>query len=60
MPVGSGARTPGANAEAKTSSQAFGPVPTVPDVSPGKDAPAEATSIPQTVIADRRAGAAAT
>ena len=35
-------------------------IPTVPDVSQGKDAPAVAASVPQTVIADRRAGATAT
>jgi len=40
-PVGSGARTPGANAGARTSSQALGPVPTVPTVKPGGDAPVD-------------------
>ena len=60
MPVGSGAWTLGANAGARTSSQAIGPVPTVTDVSQGKDAPAVAASVPQTVIADRRAEATAT
>ena len=58
LPVGSGARTPGANAEAKTSSQAFGPVPTVPAVNPGKDAPVARASITPTVIADQVARAA--
>ena len=41
LPVGSGARTPGANAEAKTSSQAFGPDETVPAVNLNRDAPVE-------------------
>ena len=52
LPVGSGARTPGANAEAKTSSQAFGPSPTVPAVKPPGDAPAERAGSQRPVIAD--------
>ena len=59
-PVGSGARTPGADAEAKTSSQALGPVPTVPTVKPGEDAPVDKASIPTPVIADQTPGAAPT
>jgi hypothetical protein len=52
VPVGSEARTLGAGAEAPTSSQAFGPVPTVPTVTPGGDTPAsQADSLPP-VIAD--------
>jgi len=41
MPVGSEARTSGANSEERTSSRAFGPVPTVPTVTPGKVAPVD-------------------
>ena len=52
-PVASGARTPGADAEAKTSSQALGPVTTVPTVKPGGDAPVRRVSIPPPVLADR-------
>ena len=57
-PVGSGAGTPGANAGARTSSQALGPVPTVPTVTPGGDAPADQASRPPPVIADQTTGAA--
>ena len=52
-PLGSEARTPGADAEAKTSSQAFGPVPRVPTVTPSGDAPVDRVSIPSPVIADQ-------
>merc|ERR1719383_359877 len=57
-PLGSGARTPGADAEAKTSSRAFGPVPRVPTVTPSGDAPADQASHPPPVIADQTTGAA--
>ena len=60
MPLGSGARTPGANAGAKTSSQAFGPIPRVPTVTPSRDAPVERASTPAPVIADQTPGAAPT
>ena len=46
------ARTPGADAGAKTSSQAFGPSPTVPAVKPPGDAPAERAGSQRPVIAD--------
>ena len=52
-PLGSEARTPGADAEAKTSSRAFGPVPRVPTVTPSGDAPVDRVSIPSPVIADQ-------
>ena len=57
-PVGSGAGTPGANAGARTSSQALGPVPTVPTVTPERDAPVDRPGTPTPVIADQapRAG----
>ena len=58
MPVGSEARTPGADSEEKTSSQAFGPVPTVPSVTPGGDAPVNQASTPAPVIADQTRKAA--
>ena len=60
MPVGSEARTSGANSEERTSSQAFGPVPTVPTVTPGEVAPVDQTDIPHPVIADPNTGAAQT
>ena len=53
MPVGSGAGTPGADAGAKTSSQALGPAPTVPTVKPGRDAPVGKPGTPTPVIADQ-------
>ena len=46
VPVESEARTPGADAEATTSSQAFGPDPTVPTVTPGGDAPVDQPDSP--------------
>ena|GEM_PF-3209366 len=52
-PLCTGARTPGATAEAKTSSQAFGPVQRVPTVTPGRDAPVDRVRLPPPVIADR-------
>lgn len=58
VPVGSEARTPGAGAEAPTSSRAFGPVPTVPTVTPGGDTPASQADSPPPVIADQATRAA--
>merc|ERR1740128_1349060 len=52
MPVGPEARTPGADSEEKTLSEAFGPVPTVPTVTPGEVAPVEQPGIQHPVIAD--------
>ena len=52
MPVGPKARTPGADSGEKTSSEAFGPVPTVPTVTPGEVAPVERPGIQHPVIAD--------
>ena len=52
-PLEPGARTPGADAEAKTSSRAFGPVARVPTVTPSGDAPVDRVSIPSPVIADQ-------
>ena len=46
------ARTPGADAGAKTSSRAFGPSPTVPVVKPPEDAPADRAGTQRPVIAD--------
>ena len=60
MPVGSGAGTPGADAGAKTSSQALGPAPTVPTVKPGRDAPVGKPGTPTPVIADPNTGAGQT
>lgn len=59
-PLGSGARTPGADAGAKTSSQTFGPVPRVPTVTPSGDAPVDRASVPPPVIADQMTRAAPT
>ena len=59
-PRGPGARTPGADAEAKTSSQAFGPVPRVPTVTPSGDAAVDGASAPPPVIADQTTRAAPT
>ena len=49
---GLGARTPGADAGAKTSSRASGPSPTVPVVKPPEDAPADRAGTQRPVIAD--------
>ena len=51
-PLEPGARTPGADAEAKTSSQAFGPVSRVPTVTPDGDAPLNKANAQTPVIAD--------
>ena len=59
-PLGLGARKPGADAGAKTSSQTLGPIPRVPTVTPSEDAAVDTTSIPPPVIADQVTGAAAT
>ena len=56
-PLRLGARTLGADTEAKTSSQAFGPVPRVPTVTPCRDAPANRASNPPPVISDQTTGA---
>lgn len=58
MPLEPGARTPGADAEAKTSSQAFGPVPRVPIVTPDGDAPVDRAGTQTPVIADQTPRAA--
>ena len=60
MPLASGARTPGAAAEATTSSQAFGPVARVPTVTPGRDAPVDRASTLEPVVADQTPRAAPT
>ena len=59
-PLGCRARTPGANAGAKTSSQAFGPRPRVPTVTPSRDAPVDKADTREPVIADQTPRAAPT